>query len=145
MTIQPLSDIILDVANAADPAKVAAVKQKLAEATGGNFAALLAEGAPRATSLQWSDEARSRFFSAPTGRAVTDKNTGVDEAKRGLETLIAKMMVESMLPKEGPATFGSGSAGGVWRSMLADKLADQLTRGKGLGILNGVSLTKGDA
>jgi len=55
------------------------------------------------------------------------------------------MMVETMLPKEGDATFGKGTAGGVWRSMLADKLAAELTRGKGLGIMNNVSLKKGDA
>jgi peptidoglycan hydrolase FlgJ len=149
MSIQPISDIILDVANAADPAKVAAVKQKLADAAGGDFAALLLggsnSGAQRPAVAGWSDQAKSQFFSAPTGARIVEKGASENEAKRGLETLVAKMMVETMLPKEGESTFGKGTAGGVWRSMLADRLASELTRGKGLGIMNNVSLKKGDA
>ncbi len=148
MSIQPISDIILDVANAADPAKVAAVKQRLAEAAGGDFAALLGSGAPASSptgSTQWSEPARAQFFSAPTGARVIERNTSSDEARRGLETLVAKMMVETMLPKSGGATFGKGTAGDVWRSMLSDRLATELTRGKGLGLLKDVSLNRGDA
>lgn len=143
MSIQPLSDIILDVANAADPVKVAAVKQKLAEAAGGDFAALLG-GAERTAPARWSEQARSQFFSAPEGARVAEKAGGVDEAKRGLETLVAKMMVETMLPKEGESTFGKGTAGGVWRSMLADRLASELTRGKGLGLMTNIPLTRSE-
>ena len=76
---------------------------------------------------------------------MIERNTSSDEAKRGLETLVAKMMVETMLPKGGEATFGKGTAGEVWRSMLADRLASELTRGKGLGLLKNVSLSKGGA
>jgi hypothetical protein len=144
MSVQPLSDIILDVANAADPAKVAAVKQRLAQASAGDFAALLG-GAERAPSNGWSASTKANFFSAPAGARSVERNTAPDEAKRGLETLVAKMMVETMLPKEGAATFGKGTAGNVWRSMLADRLASELTRGKGLGLLKNVSLTRGDA
>lgn len=144
MSIQPLSDIILDVANAADPVKVAAVKQRLAEASGGDFAALLS-GAERPPAADWSASAKAQFFSAPTGARIFERNIDSTEAKRGLESLVAKMMIETMLPKEGAATFGKGTAGGVWRSMLADRLATELTRGKGLGLLQNVSLTRGDA
>jgi hypothetical protein len=144
MSVQPLSDIILDVANAADPVKVAAVKQRLAEASGGDFAALLG-GSEAASFRDWSASAKANFFAAPTGARIVESNTSPDEAKRGLETLVAKMMLETMLPKEGEATFGKGTAGNVWRSMLADRLATELTRGKGLGLLKDVSLTKGDA
>ena len=149
MSIQPISDIILDVANAADPVKVAAVKQKLAEASGADFAALLLGGgtgaSERTSAAGWSEQAKSQFFSAPTGARIVEKGAREDEAKRGLETMVAKMMIETMLPKEGAATFGKGTAGGIWRSMLADRLATELTRGKGLGIMKNVSLTKGDA
>jgi flagellar protein FlgJ len=144
MSVQPLSDIILDVANAADPVKVAAVKQRLAEASGGDFAALLG-GSEAAPFHDWSASAKANFFASPTGARIVESNTSPDEAKRGLETLVAKMMLETMLPKEGEATFGKGTAGNVWRSMLADRLATELTRGKGLGLLKDVSLTKGDA
>ena len=77
MSIQPISDIILDVANAADPAKVAAVKQRLAEAAGGDFAALLGSGVPASSSTEltkWSGPARAQFFSAPTGARVIERD-----------------------------------------------------------------------
>ena len=147
MSIQPISDIVLDVANAADPAKAAAVKQRLAEAAGGDFAALLGSGAAASSLLgatKWSEPARAQFFSAPTGARVIERNTSSEEASRGLETLVAKMMVETMLPKGGGAIFGKGTAGDVWRSMFSDRLATELTRGKGLGLLKDVSYHKGD-
>ena len=53
--------------------------------------------------------------------------------------------IESMLPRGSAVNFGKGVAGDVWRSMLADRLATELTRGKGLGIMKNVSLTKGQA
>ena len=39
-----------------------------------------------------------------------------------------------MLPKNAESVFGSGTAGGIWKSMLAEKLADQISRSGGIGI-----------
>ena len=39
-----------------------------------------------------------------------------------------------MLPKESEEVFGKGTAGGVWKSMLAEQLGAQLAKGKGIGI-----------
>lgn len=145
MSIQPVSDIILDVAMAADPAKVSAAKQRLSElgdASGaGSFGEVLSAQTGE-TSTRWSPLAEARFFSAPTGVAIKEK-ASMDQAKRGLETLVAKMLVESMLPKEGGTFFGKDNAGGVWRSMLADKIATEMTKGKGLGILPANVMKKG--
>ena len=140
MTIQPVSDIILDVANAADPARAAAAKQRLAEAAGGYFTHLFSNTS-HSNDHSWSDVSRARFFSDTSGRASSGAGTS-DDAKRGLETLIAKMLIETMLPKESEASFGKGTAGNVWRSMMADRLAEDLTRGSGLGILKNVSLQR---
>lgn len=147
MAIKPVTDIVLEVAMAADPARAQAAKQKLLEigdSTLGSFGDVLSAQAPARGPYtgRWSPEAEARFFSAPTGAAVSGKG-GMDEAKRGLETMMAKMMVETMLPKDGGQFFGKDNAGGVWRSMLADKLAAELTKGKGLGILRDTVLGKG--
>ncbi|MBX9741559.1 MAG: rod-binding protein [Beijerinckiaceae bacterium] len=148
MAINPLSDIVLEVAMAADPARAQAAKQKLLEvgAAGADmFNDVLAQKAAAVGgefSSRWSPMAEAKFFGAPTGSAVTGKG-GMDEAKRGLETMIAKMMVETMLPKDGGTYFGKDNAGGIWRSMLADKLSAELTKGKGLGILRDTVLGKG--
>lgn len=145
MSIQPISDIILDVAMAADPAKVSAAKQRLSELGGtsasGSFGEVLSAQTGE-TSTRWSPLAEARFFSAPTGVAIKEK-ASMDQARRGLETLVAKMLVESMLPKEGGTFFGKDNAGGVWRSMLADKIAAEMTKGKGLGILPANVMKKG--
>jgi Rod binding domain-containing protein len=39
-----------------------------------------------------------------------------------------------MLPKQSEDLFGKGTAGTVWRSMMAEQLGNQLAQGKGIGI-----------
>lgn len=43
-----------------------------------------------------------------------------------LEGLILKSLVETMLPKETSELFGKGSAGRMWRSMLAEQIAQTM-------------------
>ena len=56
------------------------------------------------------------------------------EAFRQFESFILQSFIETMLPKNAESVFGSGTAGGVWKSMLAEKLADQISRSGGIGI-----------
>ena len=56
------------------------------------------------------------------------------EAFRQFESFILQSFIETMLPKNAESVFGSGTAGGVWKSMLAEKIADQISRSGGIGI-----------
>jgi hypothetical protein len=56
------------------------------------------------------------------------------EAVEGLERLVLQKLVESMLPKESSTLFGRGTAGDVWRSMLAEQLAAQIGAVVDLGV-----------
>ncbi len=56
------------------------------------------------------------------------------EAFRQFESFILQSFIENMLPKNAESVFGSGTAGGVWKSMMAEKLADQISRSGGIGI-----------
>lgn len=56
------------------------------------------------------------------------------EAFRQFELFILQSFIETMLPKNAESVFGSGTAGGVWKSMMAEKLADQISRSGGIGI-----------
>lgn len=56
------------------------------------------------------------------------------EAFRQFESFILQSFIETMLPKNAESVFGSGTAGGIWKSMLAEKLADQISRSGGIGI-----------
>lgn len=50
------------------------------------------------------------------------------------EAVVLTTMIESMLPKDAEQVFGSGTAGSVWRSMMADKIAQQLAGRDILGL-----------
>ncbi|WP_338305220.1 rod-binding protein, partial [Bradyrhizobium ottawaense] len=56
------------------------------------------------------------------------------EVYRKFEAFILQTFVETMLPKESEQVFGKGTAGGVWKSMLAEQLGSQLAKGNGIGI-----------
>lgn len=146
MAMSPIQDILLEVANAADPAKAQAARKRLADLAGvdpGEFDSLMRAHSTERTGQTWSEEARARFFEARSGSPQPGNNEG--DAKRGLETLLVKMMVDAMLPKEGQGFFTKGNAGGVWRSLLSEKLSQQMTQGDGLGMMKNVPLRRGDA
>lgn len=47
--------------------------------------------------------------------------------------------ISEMLPKNATNVFGSGTAGEVWRSMLAEKLAAEIAKSGRLGIAERVA------
>ena len=50
------------------------------------------------------------------------------------EGFVLRSFIESMLPSEASSYFGSGTAGEVWRSMMAEEIGNELARGGGIGI-----------
>lgn len=62
------------------------------------------------------------------------KQTKQAEAFRQFESFILQSFIETMLPKNAESVFGKGTAGGIWKSMMAEKLADQISRSGGIGI-----------
>lgn len=135
MSISPVSDIVLDVARAADPARSAAAEARLARLaeverpSGAEFAELVA--AERRAPIG----SRTVSASLPGGLARTrPREDSRAEAVEGLERLVLQKLVESMLPKETSTLFGRGTAGDVWRSMLAEQLATQIASSVDLGL-----------
>ena len=45
-----------------------------------------------------------------------------------------KTFVEASMPEDATGIFGSGTAGEVWKSMLAEQIANQMARAGGIGI-----------
>ena len=45
-----------------------------------------------------------------------------------------RQMLEEWLPKDADDLFGEGTAGSVWRSMLADQMATTLSKSGTVGI-----------
>jgi flagellar protein FlgJ len=135
VSIQPPSDIVLDVAQAADPAKSLAATEKLARL-----------GAPDGSGSGFTDAVDSLRASADAAgfRSQVNLNGGrampkgpVDPSAKvykGLEALILQNMVETMLPKDASDFFGKGSGGEIWRSMLAQQLGTQISNNVDLGL-----------
>jgi hypothetical protein len=51
-----------------------------------------------------------------------------------LEAFVLQSFIQAMLPKNAPHVFGKGTAGDVWKSMLAEKLGAEIARSGQLGI-----------
>lgn len=135
MSIRPASDIILDVARAADPLKARAAMERLArigsDAGEGSqdFAVAMAPHTRVPTSPQHQI---TPLVKTPAGsRTPIDAQT---KASEGIEALVLQRLVETMLPKETSQIFGSGTAGDMWKSMLAEELAKSLGKSIDLGL-----------
>lgn len=136
MSIKPPSDLLLDVARAADPATSTAAAERLARIAGQSgkddpaFSQVLADvGPPPAKPVR---ETESVLFSPVAPRM----SAPVDPAKKayeGFQALLLQNLVSTMLP-EGSDLFGEGSAGEIWRSMLAEQLGTELSKEIDLGI-----------
>ena len=50
------------------------------------------------------------------------------------EGFVLRSFVENMLPKGDSSFFGKGTAGDVWRSMLAEQIGDEMAKNGGIGI-----------
>ena len=50
------------------------------------------------------------------------------------ESFVLRSFVENMMPKDNTSFFGSGTAGEIWKSMLAEKIGDEMAAGGGIGI-----------
>lgn len=127
MSLAPASDIVLEVSRAADPSRAAAVVDKLkalaaqGSASPQDFAAALGEAAnpsgPTPPALP---------IAAPVSRAR--------KAETKLESVLLGEFISEMLPKDTPSAYGQGYAGDMWRSMLAERVADQIAASGRLGI-----------
>jgi len=141
LAINPPSDIVLDVAKAADPLQYTAAVEKLArigepEAADSSFDLLLGSIEP---DLGSSVEQAPDWTRADL-RAQLQSLTGAPPGKssagpyRQFEAFVLQTFVQSMLPKDASDVFGKGIAGSYWSSMLAEQIAGQVAKSGGIGI-----------
>ncbi|WP_237478244.1 rod-binding protein [Lichenibacterium dinghuense] len=134
MSIAPPSDIILDVAQAADPRRLQAATTKLnamAAASGGepaDFGALLASAAgakPRPAAP--SPPGASTLVPGPAATLP-----GLSPYQK-FEAVLLQTFVQEMLPKD-DKLFGDAASADAYRGMMAEQLANQLARSGRIGI-----------
>lgn len=140
MSIQTATDLILDVVRAADPAvaqkaeamlEAASVRKADAAARTPAFERqLLASSDPSALPVSRAmDALEARADSA--GHKMVDKT---EETYRQFEAMILQKFIGSMLPQDSEELYGKGTAGEIWKGMMAEQLGNVLAKGGGIGI-----------
>ncbi len=156
MSISPATDIVLDVARAADPARYKRAVARLDATAGAGFADSLAaeeiaparpaqEAAATGAPLdilppRTADDAVPA--QAPGATADVRKpapqadDTKADKAAatyRQFEAMALANMLEAAMPSD-ETFFGKGVAGDTWKSMLIDQIAGEMAKHGGIGI-----------
>ncbi|HWT32044.1 MAG TPA: rod-binding protein [Propylenella sp.] len=143
MAINPPSDIILDVLRAADPLRARSAAERLtvqttASASGpGTFEEIFADVEPDLdVGVPFDADAsvvRLRNLDA-LAAAPLSSNRGTGGPFERFEAFVLQNFIEAILPAQSETIFGKGNTGEIWKSLLAEKLADQLARAGGIGI-----------
>jgi flagellar protein FlgJ len=137
MAFNPRTDVVLEVASAADPSRATLATRRLNALAGSNapaadFAADLDRaakpGSATTTPLPGGADARSRLAEAQGG---PDK---MKQAKTQFEAMMLNSFVSELLPKDTGEVFGQGTAGDMWRSMLAEQVSNQIAKSGKLGL-----------
>jgi hypothetical protein len=115
LAISPPSDIVLDVARAATPQDVETARAALAERSG-------------APAIPFPDPAH-RLSRDNAGTAGAPAQT-----YKRFEAMVLQTFIQNMLPKDTQDVYGKGVAGDMWKSQLAERLADVVADRGGIGI-----------
>jgi hypothetical protein len=145
VAIRPPSDLVLDVAAAAHPARLKEAQARLEkvradapqEKPGKEFE-------PRKTfepekefnaALQAASAISApRAVSPPPATFTEGKPQDKAKAMEKLEAFFLRTVVDEIMPKDAESVFGSGTAGSVWKSMLAEQVANELAKSARFGI-----------
>jgi len=139
MAFNPRTDVVMEVLNAADPSRASLAAQRLSALAGSNApaadfsvdldrAASSATAIPAPLALANAADARSRLAEIPGG---PDK---LGQAKTQFEAMMLSSFVGELLPKDASSVFGQGTAGDMWRSMLAEQVSTQIAKSGKLGL-----------
>ena len=140
MTSAP--DLILGVARAADSVKHREAASRL-EKMSGQVSGTASASAPQsdpASESAWSAEVRHAGTATSRSARVISPSRSTDGSEQKsdvhvqFEALLLQNMIEAMLPKDTEALMGSGTAGTIWKSMLAEKIAAEIARTGTIGI-----------
>lgn len=58
----------------------------------------------------------------------------VPDAAQKFEAFVLQTFIQEMMPKEAEGVFGSGVSGDFWKSLMAEKIAEQVAERGNLGI-----------
>jgi peptidoglycan hydrolase FlgJ len=138
LAISPPSDLVMDVVQAADPHDVMAAREKLKVNEAANQAVQLA-----ANGTGFAAQINNALNSASTSSAAHGVTEGVrsahdhgkiPEVYRKFEASIASTFIQNMMPKDSEDVYGKGPAGDYWKGMMAEQIANEVSKQGGFGI-----------
>ena len=146
MSIAPPSDIILDVAQAADPQRLQAATSKLAKMASGSatvpddFATLLTQAGGGAASPPPTPAVRNSTLAMSPATVVNQPASPY----RKFEAVLLQTFVQEIMPKD-EQLFGDAASADISRSMMAEQLANQLAKSDRIGIARMIEKAHGPA
>ncbi|KQT45163.1 hypothetical protein ASG43_12785 [Aureimonas sp. Leaf454] len=69
-----------------------------------------------------------------SSKVYRGSRTGELSPEKQFESFMLRSFVEEMLPSENSAFFGDGTAGNIWKSMLAERIGEEMAAAGGIGI-----------
>ncbi len=131
MSISPPTDIVMDVAKAADPQRYQEAAAKLQAP--GDPAAFTDAVRAAGLALHMPLDARGSLTSLQNQTTLTGTGPASDPYKK-FEGLVLQQFVEAMMPDKAETVFGKGNTGHIWKSMLAEQIGQQIAKAGGIGI-----------
>lgn len=125
MAINPPSDLVLDVAMAADPQAMRASAERLRTMTADRAAAQMPLSSEHFARLQMGGNISEDALA---------KTPAPNPAFKKFEAFMLQSFVESMFSGENQAVYGEGIAGGYWKSMMSEAIANQMADAGGIGV-----------
>ena len=129
MAISPPSDIVLDVLNNADPSRLEVAQAQLKSSQ------QVAE-ARRLASTDASFDATFRSIDGSNNikhRLDGVQKKEVPETYRKFEAMVLQNFIKTMLPQS-DEVYGKGASGEIWKGMMAEKIAEEVSKDGGIGI-----------
>ena len=136
MSITVPSDIVMDVARAADPDRYREAAAKLSAPVDPAAFPDAVRGVAVAEHMPM--DARAALTGLHNQTALSSAGTAPDPYRK-FESLVLQQFVEQMMPKKADHVFGKGNAGGIWKSMFAEQIAAQIAKAGGIGIAKMIS------
>lgn len=146
MSIFPATDLVSEVAHAADPQRLDAAVTRLTELSSarvrskedfgnlidgvGEASISAARGANSSATPDVVAVARAQAGALSSARPGHARASDVIEK---FEAYIIQTSLETLLPRS-EGLFGQSTAGGVWRSMIAEQLGNQIAKAGGVGL-----------
>jgi len=131
MSISLPTDIVMDVAKAAEPARYQEAVAKLSAP--GDPAAFTDTMQAAGLALHMPLDAAASLTTLKNQTALAGASPGSDPYKK-FEGLVLQQFVEAMMPEKSETVFGKGNAGSIWKSMLSEQIGQQIAKAGGIGI-----------